>query len=231
MIKYFDGTVFNAPVNTFVNAVNTVGVMGAGIALEFSLRYPELLENYRRKCEKKEIQLGKMDYFVTYDNVSIINFPTKGHFKYPSRLSWIEEGLKDFVNTYKDNNITSVAFPKLGCSNGGLDWQDVKDVMERYLNDVDIDVYICLDTKREAQGKEKEMLDRINSISLYKLQQELGLNEKQCIEIEKAKPISRFWHIGKIDKISSKAYKKLFDYFYNYSQKNEQISLFDEFDI
>lgn len=152
MLKYFEGSVFNVGAQALVNAVNCVGVMGAGIALAFKLRYPAMFEDYKIKCKNEKIITGKVDYYKNEDGTIIVNFPTKYHFKYPSQLIWIEQGLQDFVKTYQKHGITSVAFPKLGTGNGGLNWNEVKALMEKYLMNLDIDVYICLNNKKEAEG-------------------------------------------------------------------------------
>ena len=135
MITYLEGTVFNSNAEAVVNTINCVGVMNAGIALEFGLRYPEMLSEYQKKCKNKEIQTGKIYYYIAKDK-TIVNFPTKWHFKYPSKLEWIEEGLRDFVKTYKQYGFKSVAFTKLGTLNGKLDWNDVKQLMEKYLSNL-----------------------------------------------------------------------------------------------
>jgi O-acetyl-ADP-ribose deacetylase (regulator of RNase III) len=118
--------------------------MGAGIALEFSLRYPDMFKDYESKCKKGLFRTGKIDYFKSSDKI-IINFPTKWHFKYPSKIEWIEQGLRDFVETYKINKVTSVAFPKLGTANGGLNWEDVKEqitsVLSELDNKIEIEIY------------------------------------------------------------------------------------------
>lgn len=230
MLKYFDGTVFNAPVESIVNTVNTTGAMGAGIALEFALRYPEMFKDYEEKCKKGKIVTGKVDYYF-YKNKTIINFPTKQFFKYPSRLEWIEQGLIDFVKTYKDAKIKSVAFPKLGTLNGKLNWNIVKNIMEKYLSSLDIDVYICLDAKQDAEGKEKEMLDLFNDCDINVLANSLKLNDAQRDYLYDKKPFNRFWKIGAEKPIKGTAYKKIFDFFYNYkpieTDYGVQASLFD----
>lgn len=222
MIKYFEGTVFNTSAQAIVNTVNCEGFMGAGLALEFALRYPKMFANYKNKCNNKQINPGFVDYYKEND-IIIINFPTKYSFKYPSNMKWIREGLSNFVKTYKENNITSVAFPKLGCSNGGLNWNEVQKVMEQYLSNLDIDVYICLDTLKEAQGKEKEMLEVLNNISIQELAQSVKLNQQQQDVIIQKRPIARFWMISKLPLIGSTTYKNLFNYFYN---NNLQLKLF-----
>ena len=155
MIKYIKGTVFNTRAQTIVNAVNCVGVMGTGIALEFKLRYPEMFNDYVEQCRSKKIKTGVPSLYKYYDNEFIMNFPTKEHWKSPSKIQWIDEGLKYFVNNYKSMKIQSIAFPKLGTNNGGLDWNDVKILMEKYLEPIDLMVYICLDESNEAEGIEK----------------------------------------------------------------------------
>ena len=125
MVIYQEGTVFNTDAEAIVNTVNCTGVMSAGIALEYSLRYPEMFKAYEEKCKNKQIQIGKVDYYNNGD-IIIVNFPTKWHFKYPSQISWIEQGLKDFVSTYKSQGFKSVAFTKLGTLNGHLNWNEVR---------------------------------------------------------------------------------------------------------
>lgn len=214
MIKYFEGTVFNTDAKAIVNTINCIGVMNAGIALEFGLRYPKMLDEYTQKCKNKEIQVGKIYYFKDTEK-TIINFPTKWHFKYPSKIEWIEMGLKNFVETYKQYNIVSVAFPKLGTLNGQLDWKVVKNLMEYYLSKVDIDVYICLDDKKEAEGIEAKMLEFINKLDINRIKSEVKLNEKQIIMLNNYKPFSRFWKIKEIESLGTKTYKALFKYCYN----------------
>jgi len=137
MITYLEGTVFNAPVKTYVNTVNCAGIMGAGIALEFKLRYPEMFQDYVAKCKSKKMKVGTPRIYEYSENVWIMNFPTKGHWRYPSKIAWIEQGLKYFAENYKKRNIGSIAFPKLGTNNGGLEWKEVKVLMEKYLSDLE----------------------------------------------------------------------------------------------
>lgn len=228
MVILSKGTVFNTDAKALVNTVNCKGVMGAGIALEFQLRFPSMNEDYMRKCEDGIIKVGKVNYYG--NNPVIINFPTKYDFKYPSKIEWVEAGLKDFVSTYDSHNIESVAFPKLGAGKGGLDWPQVKALMFRYLEPLDIKVYICEDTLPYAEGVEKKMVDKLNDTPISFLSTKVRLNERQKEAIEKGKPYSRFWHLGKTDSIGTKTYESLFKYFYDYSicHAGEQISLLDE---
>ena len=142
---YSDDNVFNQEnTQTIVNTINCVGVMGAGIALEYKLRFPEMFEYYVKRCRKHEVKIG-IPYLYTHENISILNFPTKKHWRDGSELEWIELGLKYFKAHYKKWGITSIAFPKLGTEHGGLNWEDVNKLMVRYLDNLDISVVICLD--------------------------------------------------------------------------------------
>lgn len=142
MLTYLDISIFQSPAQTLVNTVNTVGVMGKGIALTFKQLYPEMFLEYRRLCNEKKISTGML-YVYRTPNKIIVNFPTKQHWRFPSKLEYIEQGLKKFTSRYYDYGITSVSFPQLGCGNGELSWENqVKPIMEAYLSDLPIPVYI-----------------------------------------------------------------------------------------
>jgi O-acetyl-ADP-ribose deacetylase (regulator of RNase III) len=222
VIKYYDGTVFNVDTQALVNTVNCTGVMGAGIALEFMLRYPAMFEEYEVKCKDKKINTGSVDYYKNKDSKIIVNFPTKRHFKYPSKMIWIEQGLQHFIKTYKQQGITSVAFPKLGTNNGGLNWEDVKLVMEKYLSSLDIDVYVCLDNIKEAEGVEKKMLDSFNLTSISDLSKIVKLTTKQKENIQKSFPYKRFWKIGETESVGIRTYSAIFEHFYDIANNGKQ---------
>lgn len=228
MITYYTGSVFNAKAEAIVNTVNCTGVMGAGLALEFKLRYPEMYENYAEKCKTHNIQVGRMDYYQEKDKI-IINFPTKDYFMYPSKIEWIESGLKDFVASYKNHGIKSVAFPKLGSLNGGLEWNQVKPLMERYLSMVDADIFICLDEDKEADGLEKKMVDYYNNNFQLIIPQVKRLSEQQKDILKNALPLKRFWHLSILDKIGMTTYCKIFTVCKDAVENNspQQISMFD----
>lgn len=143
MIEYVEGDIFNSPAQVLVNTVNTVGVMGKGLALSFKKRYPKMFDLYRKACEKHQFNIGKLMLYYAPDHW-ILLFPTKANWRNPSKIEYLEEGLKKFVNTYAEKGITSIAFPKLGCGNGELSWDDVKPVMERYLKSLPITIYIYI---------------------------------------------------------------------------------------
>lgn len=147
MIRFTQGNLLDAEVEAVVNTVNTVGVMGKGIALMFKEAFPENFKRYHTACKAKEVQIGHM--FVTERRELIgpkwiVNFPTKKHWRHPSKLEWIVEGLQDLRNFILANDIHSIAIPPLGSGNGGLEWPDVRAAIEdalAALKDVDIIVY------------------------------------------------------------------------------------------
>ena len=121
MIEYIEGDIFESPAQVIVNTVNTVGVMGKGLALSFKQRYPQMFEKYKLACEKHQLTIGKLMLFYEADHW-LLMFPTKENWRNPSKLEYIEKGLMKFVQTYAEKNITSIAFPRLGCGNGELNW-------------------------------------------------------------------------------------------------------------
>lgn len=110
MIKIKKGNIFSSKSETIVNTVNCVGVMGAGIAYEFKLRHPDMFKKYKQLCDNNLIDIGKLSIYQV-DNTSnykkILNFPTKKNWKHPSRIEYLEDGLKKFVDTYNEKNIKS----------------------------------------------------------------------------------------------------------------------------
>jgi O-acetyl-ADP-ribose deacetylase (regulator of RNase III) len=142
MITYVEGDLFTSPAQVLVNTVNTVGVMGKGIAKEFKAIYPDMFRVYQGLCEREELTVGKLFLHRT-PHKWVLNFPTKRHWRQRSRVEDIEAGLRTFVARYAEYRLVSIAFPQLGCGNGELDWEtQVRPLMERYLGSLPIDVYI-----------------------------------------------------------------------------------------
>lgn len=144
-ITFKKGNIFSSDKQTVVNTINCVGVMGKGVALAFRLRYPEMYEKYKEFCKNKQIAIGKLWLYKQpqEDSKWVLNFPTKFHWKYPSKMEYLEAGLQKFVDTYEEKGITSIAFPLLGTHNGGLDKIEVMDMMHLYLEkcSIPIDIY------------------------------------------------------------------------------------------
>jgi len=142
-IQYANGDLFEAKTQTIVNTVNCKGVMGKGLALEFKKRFPTMFLEYKKLYLEGKLIIGELHLYKDKD-YWILNFPTKNHWKSPSKLEYIEKGLKTFSEKYKEWGITSIAFPQLGCNLGGLDWSEVKPLMEKYLSSLDIDIIIFI---------------------------------------------------------------------------------------
>lgn len=146
MINFLQGNLLEAPVEAVVNTVNTVGVMGKGIALMFKDAFPDNFRAYEKACQRKEVRVGHM--FVTervgFEGPNwIINFPTKQHWRQPSKMEWIAEGLHDLSRVVQERNIRSIALPPLGCGNGGLEWSEVRPEIERALASLkDVEVLV-----------------------------------------------------------------------------------------
>ena len=157
MILYVKGNLFNSPAQVLVNTVNTVGVMGKGVALEFKRLYPEMYKQYRALCEAGQFDIGLL-WLYKSSNKWVLNFPTKKHWRNPSRVEYIEAGLQKFVATYVEMGIHSIAFPPLGCGNGQLDFeQQVQPLMHRYLRNLPIDIFIYPE-------KESQFVEHLNPI-------------------------------------------------------------------
>lgn len=156
------GNLFESKATTLVNTVNCVGVMGKGIALDFKKMYPEMYDEYVELCDKHELKPGHPYYYTDYMGASIINFPTKDHWRSPSKLSYIRDGLDWFRDNYANLNITSVAFPPLGCGNGGLSWDTVGPLMYEKLSDLPIDVEVYAPFGTNPSHLTDEYLSRRN---------------------------------------------------------------------
>jgi len=140
--KALIGDMFNSNAQTLVNTVNCVGVMGKGVALKFKERFPEMFNDYVRRCEQKAVKLGEPYVYDDRSGVKIINFPTKDHWRSPSRLRDIEHGLDFLVQHHSDWNITSMSMPPLGCGNGGLEWSEVGPLIYWKLHGLPLDIEV-----------------------------------------------------------------------------------------
>lgn len=160
MIKYLTGDILDSPAQALVNTVNTVGVMGKGIALQFKNQFPGNYKTYKEACKKKELKIG--DLLVTEEESLlsgkkiIINFPTKTHWRYPSEYEYIEKGLIALVKVIQERNIQSIAIPPLGSGNGGLDWTKVRTMIENQLQGVNCTIYLYEPTHAIKETLKKE---------------------------------------------------------------------------
>lgn len=150
MLERAEGNLLEADVDALVNTVNTVGVMGKGIALQFKRAFPDNFAAYARACKAGEVEVGRM--FIVERLASpryIVNFPTKKHWSRPSKLSYVKDGLADLVVQVKGRGIRSIAIPPLGAGNGGLPWAEVRPLIEDAFAEVE-DVRVLLYEPRSA---------------------------------------------------------------------------------
>ena len=165
MIRFTEGNLLEADAEALVNTVNTVGVMGKGIALMFKERFPENFDAYATACKEDRVKIGQM--FVTENREFegprwIVNFPTKTHWRTKTKLEWIEHGLESLLAVIQEKEIRSVALPPLGCGNGGLDWTDVRPLIEAALKDLqNVDAIVFEPTGRYLNVAKKRGVEKL----------------------------------------------------------------------
>jgi O-acetyl-ADP-ribose deacetylase (regulator of RNase III) len=141
MITEMTGNLLRDNAQALVNTVNTVGVMGKGLALQFKRAFPEVFQVYEAACRDGEVQPGRiLSVRIGDTDRWVLNFPTKRHWRQPSRLEDVEAGLNDLVRLLAELEIRSVAVPPLGCGNGGLDWAVVRPLIVERLGGLDVDI-------------------------------------------------------------------------------------------
>lgn len=160
MVKIIMGDMFESGAQTLVNTVNCVGIMGKGVALEFKKRFPDMFEDYVRRCEAKQLRLGRPYLFKRVLPPWILNFPTKDHWRSVSRLQDIVEGLRYLNEHCKEWGITSLAVPPLGCGHGQLEWRVVGPTLYRYLKALDISVELYAPFGTPHEELQPSFLDR-----------------------------------------------------------------------
>lgn len=172
MIRYTTGDLLAAEVDAVVNTVNTVGIMGKGLALQFKRRYPANFKAYEAACKAEEVRLGSMFVTETGEIAGprlIVNFPTKGHWKANSKLDDIRRGLVDLIRVIGEYRITSIAVPPLGAGNGGLNWADVRPLIAEALgdlSDVEVVVYEPSAGHRAVAAASAPKLSRVGALLL-----------------------------------------------------------------
>lgn len=190
-VEVVRGNLFRSSRQTLVNPVNCVGVMGAGLALEFKLRYREMFDRYAELCRTGQMQVGKLWLYkdakpANDERKWVLNFPTKKHWRRPSRMEYLEMGLDKFMETYRKRGITSVAFPLLGARNGGLDEDEVLELMQDRLEPCTAPVEIY----RYKRTAKDEWIDRLGKRCLEldptALAKETGITPKRVEAIQHA---------------------------------------------
>lgn len=192
MISFTQGNLLEAPVEALVNTVNTVGVMGKGIALMFKERFKQNFDLYAAACKSKQVQTGKMFVSEVHELSGprwIVNFPTKQHWKAKSQMEWIIDGLQDLRLFIVENQVKSIAIPPLGAGNGGLNWLAVREEIEKALGDLDVEIFVFEPTPKyqniaKRTGVEKLTPARALIAELVRRYWVLGM-ECSMLEIQK----------------------------------------------
>lgn len=192
MITFTQGNLLEARAEALVNTVNTVGVMGKGIALMFKERFAENFRLYAAACKAQQVQTGKM--FVTEVHELdgprwIVNFPTKQHWRAPSQMAWVADGLQDLRRFLIEHKVKSIAIPPLGAGNGGLEWSEVREQIEAMLGDLDTEILVFEPTRQyqnvaKRAGVEKLTPARALIAELVRRYWVLGM-ECSLLEIQK----------------------------------------------
>jgi O-acetyl-ADP-ribose deacetylase (regulator of RNase III) len=172
MINYVTGNILDSPAEALVNTVNTVGVMGKGIALQFKSQFPNNYKVYKEACDNHSLKIGNLlvteEESLLFGRKTIINFPTKTHWRYPAEYEYIEKGLDALVDLIAEHKIQSVAIPPLGAGNGGLDWTKVRAIIESKLQGVDCEIFLYEpnNTIKEILKKERVQLTPARAMML-----------------------------------------------------------------
>jgi len=166
MIHYTQGNLLDSKAQALVNTVNTVGIMGKGIALMFKDRFADNFRLYAQACKAGDVRTGRM--FVTEPQELdgprwIINFPTKQHWRGDSRLEWIVEGLQDLRRFLVDHQVRSIAIPPLGAGNGGLDWAAVRPHINHALGDLDVEITVYEPTARYQNVAKRQGVEQLTA--------------------------------------------------------------------
>lgn len=142
MIEFTSGDMFEVEADVRVNTVNCVGVMGAGVALVFKQRYPSMFTEYQDLCRRRALRPGKLHVWSSLIGETVVNFPTKDHWREPSEYEYIASGLLALRDYLRPMGSVKVALPALGCGHGGLEWSKVSQMILLALADLPAHIYV-----------------------------------------------------------------------------------------
>jgi len=226
MIIEHKGNIFTTKAETIVNTINCVGVMGAGIAYEFRLRYSDMYNKYVDLCNQKQLDIGKLWIYKSEDK-KVLNFPTKKHWRYPTKEEYLHRGLEKFVDTYRQKGINSIAFPLLGANKGGLNEDIVLSIMYQYLSKCDIDVEIWHFDPTAKDDLFEKFVATIQEYDLEYLKKETSIRKdtlQKIIDATSRDNINSLSSLLGVKGVGDKSLEKLFEYII---QKKDDLTLFD----
>lgn len=184
MIKYVTGNIFEANTECLVNTVNCEGYMGKGIAYQFKLKFPENNNDYVKACKSGKLHIGSIHWYFE-DGILIVNFPTKDKWRERSQMHYIEVGLDQLVQLIIEKEIKSIALPPLGCGNGGLNWNDVKILIENKLESVKDNIDILIYEPSASYKVVPKEAPKLSLSGLILLQIKLHLDKFGFIRLQK----------------------------------------------
>ena len=211
-LRIISGNIFTSQCQTIVNTVNCVGVMGAGIALECRLRYPTMYQQYSALCNEGKISIGTLWIYKANERW-ILNFPTKQHWKYPTKEEYLHAGLRKFMDTYETKGIESIAFPVLGGQNGGLDAGRSVEIMESYLRRCPIKIEIYQYDPMSPDDLFDKFKERVLTLGLDDLSRVTGLRPDYIERIREAlqnRNMRQLNQLAKVNGIGDKTLEKAF---------------------
>lgn len=230
MLKFVQGDFFDYEADIRINTVNCVGVMGAGVALLFKNKYPKMFNDYSNACLKGEVKIGKPHVWVEDDmfsKLTIINLPTKNHWRNPSKYEYIDKGLEWLKNYLLDKENSTITIPALGCGHGGLDWAIVKDMIDKYLSDLNTIIYVFTPESSTKTGIDQELLKKIKDKNIKMLEPHNDLYPKYL----KGRSASVIYYKGDIELLKKKNISLIVTPKPNDREKNAINSLIDELPI
>ena len=225
-LRIISGNIFTSNCQTIVNTVNCVGIMGAGIALECRLRYPAMYQQYADLCKEKKIDIGTLWIYKATERW-ILNFPTKQHWKYPTKEEYLHAGLRKFMGTYETRGVESIAFPVLGAQNGGLDAARSIEIMECYLRDCPIRVEIYQYDPMAKDDLFDKFKERMLTLDLEDLKIATGLRSDYVERIRDALQnpnMRQLNQLAKVNGIGDKTLEKAFAFVRN--EANGTVNLY-----
>ena len=210
--------------------VNCEGVMGAGIALEGKLRWPAMYERYVERCLKNEIRPGVLNWWesdLTEDRV--LCFPTKASWKQPSQIDFIKKGLDTFIDEYADKGVTSIAMPHLGCSLGGLTWEEVRPLIVEKLDSLEgLEVELWEFDQQAEDPWYQELADLLENYSSDEVGRRLGLNKRAINALVSAAMMPYVRNLSALQSaagIGEKTLEKVYEYLFRREESHIQSSL------
>jgi len=227
-MKIITGNIFTTKCQTIVNTVNTIGIMGAGIALEFKFRYPEMFEKYKLLCESNSFTIGMLWLYKYSAERYILNFPTKINWKYPTKEEYLIVGLEKFIQSYVEKGIESIAYPLLGASKGGLSQNRSLEIMGDYLETCEIPIEIYLYDPNAPDDLYQSFISKLKDYSIEdiivqtKIKRNILSKLFEVVDQDDVKSISQLAHVKGIGLITL---EKVFDFCVNKTGNSNQKQL------